>query len=185
MSSPFRAADLTVYERSEIQQFEAQNAVFFSGRNLMAKVQATNNPLVYDDEVGHYRMVMGDHINYRYEIKSQLGKGSFGIVVRAWDHRAKRDVAIKVVKNRPAEHSASVIELQWLQRFAAQKNAPGADRVAMLLDHFIFRNHLCIVMELLYDNLWAFLKNNNFRLPIHVVKARSLLYPGPYMHPHR
>lgn len=34
----------------------------------------------YDDEWGDYRMVVGDHIGYRFEIMSRLGKGSFGQV---------------------------------------------------------------------------------------------------------
>lgn len=34
----------------------------------------------YDDEHGDYRMVLGDHVAYRFEILGRLGKGSFGQV---------------------------------------------------------------------------------------------------------
>ena len=35
----------------------------------------------------------------RYECKRQLGRGSYGIVVEAWDHLAKRKVAIKKIND--------------------------------------------------------------------------------------
>ena len=38
----------------------------------------------------------------RYEIECVLGKGSFGQVVKAIDLETNEDVAIKVIKNKPA-----------------------------------------------------------------------------------
>ena len=35
----------------------------------------------YDDDKGDYKVVMKDHIGYRFEILNFLGKGSFGIVI--------------------------------------------------------------------------------------------------------
>lgn len=34
----------------------------------------------YDDDKGDYKIVVGDHIGYRYEVISFIGKGSFGTV---------------------------------------------------------------------------------------------------------
>ena len=59
-----------------------------------------NHNYGYDDDKGDYKMVIGDHIGYRYEIVEFLGKGSFGTALRCIDHKEKRDIAIKIVKNK-------------------------------------------------------------------------------------
>lgn len=43
---------------------------------------------------------MNEHLAYRYEVIKKLGKGSFGIVLRAFDHKQKEFVALKILKNK-------------------------------------------------------------------------------------
>lgn len=54
----------------------------------------------YDDQNGDYNVVLGDHIGYRYEVIDFLGKGSFGTALACFDHMEKKEVAIKIVKNK-------------------------------------------------------------------------------------
>ena len=42
-----------------------------------------------DDADGYLIVEPGDHILYRFEVKSILGKGSFAQVVSAYDHKDK------------------------------------------------------------------------------------------------
>jgi len=44
--------------------------------------------------------VTGDHVAYRYEILELLGKGSFGQVIRAYDHKTRQCVAVKIIRNK-------------------------------------------------------------------------------------
>ena len=44
-------------------------------------------------------MRLNEHIGYRYEIVRKLGKGSFGIVLRCFDHKENEIVALKILKN--------------------------------------------------------------------------------------
>jgi dual specificity tyrosine-phosphorylation-regulated kinase 2/3/4 len=71
--------DLTDYEKGEILDF---NHIYFVGKRKDVK-KIKGNPLYpynfgYDDDQGDYKVVMGDHVGYRYEVLSFLGKGSFG-----------------------------------------------------------------------------------------------------------
>lgn len=68
----------------------------------------------YDDEEGDYRIVVGDHIGYRYEIQEFLGQGSFGTAVRCIDHKEKKMVAVKVVKNKKKYYYQASVELKIL-----------------------------------------------------------------------
>ena len=43
----------------------------------------------FDNESQEYIVVMNEHLGYRYEIVKKLGKGSFGIVLRVFDHKTK------------------------------------------------------------------------------------------------
>lgn len=47
---------------------------------------------------GAYRVIKGDHLAYRYETLSILGEGTFGIVVKCFDHKLNKHVAIKMAK---------------------------------------------------------------------------------------
>lgn len=53
---------------------------------------------VFDDSENFYRVIKHDHIAYRFEVLSVLGKGSFGQVVLAMDHMNGKQVAIKIIR---------------------------------------------------------------------------------------
>merc|ERR1719436_2195885 len=54
----------------------------------------------YDDENHDYIIRSGEKFLDRYEIDSLIGRGSFGQVVKAYDHEEQEHVAIKIIKNK-------------------------------------------------------------------------------------
>lgn len=41
----------------------------------------------YDQDIGFYKIVVADHLDFRYEILQELDKGAFGQVLRCLDHK--------------------------------------------------------------------------------------------------
>ena len=39
-------------------------------------------------------------MGYRYEVTKKVGKGSFGVVLKCYDHKEREYVALKILKNK-------------------------------------------------------------------------------------
>ena len=53
----------------------------------------------WDDSEGYYKVILGELLDGRYHVQSNLGTGMFSGVVRAIDRDTKRLVAIKLIRN--------------------------------------------------------------------------------------
>lgn len=53
----------------------------------------------WDDPEGYYKVILGELLNGRYHVQSNLGRGMFSGVVRAEDAITKKPVAIKLIRN--------------------------------------------------------------------------------------
>lgn len=113
-------------------------------------------------------------------------------VVKAYDHHEQEWIAIKIIKNKKAFLNQAQIELRLLElmnkhdtemkyyigRMSAAHVSSGVPALVSscspwrvcpcvsavhLKRHFMFRNHLCLVFELLSYNLYDLLRNTNFR----------------------
>ena len=112
----------------------------------------------FDTHGGFYQVIQGDHLAYRYETMQELGRGTFGQVVRCKDHKTGRVVAVKITKNQNLSGSESFMrEVKLLER-VNQVQSPHNQRVIKLERHFKFRQHLCLVFELLGCDLYQDLK---------------------------
>ncbi|KAI8593272.1 kinase-like domain-containing protein, partial [Geranomyces variabilis] len=117
----------------------------------------------YDDSRGDYYLTKHDHINYRYEILSLLGKGSFGQVVKCFDHKTKCNVALKIIRNKKRFERQGAVEVKVLERLKDEIARGGGDSSVQMVESFLFRGHLCITFELLGANLYEWLKAGGFR----------------------
>ncbi|CAO4374407.1 unnamed protein product [Caenorhabditis nigoni] len=154
-------AKLVPYEKNEIYNY---TRVFFVGSHAKKQpgvIGGANNG-GYDDENGSYQLVVHDHIAYRYEVLKVIGKGSFGQVIKAFDHKYQQYVALKLVRNEKRFHRQADEEIRILDHLRRQ-DSDGTHNIIHMLDYFNFRNHKCITFELLSINLYELIKRNKFQ----------------------
>ncbi|XP_071143666.1 dual specificity tyrosine-phosphorylation-regulated kinase 4-like isoform X3 [Mytilus edulis] len=152
---------LSAFEQTEILDYPE---IWFLGLEAK-KIEgvpggAQNNG--YDDESGSYIKVMHDHMVYRYEILEVLGKGSFGQVVKCYDHKTDQMVAVKIIRNKKRFHHQALVEVKILDALR-RKDKDSQYNIIHMGEYFYFRNHLCITFELMGMNLYELIKKNNFQ----------------------
>ncbi|XP_069174410.1 dual specificity tyrosine-phosphorylation-regulated kinase mbk-2 isoform X1 [Procambarus clarkii] len=152
---------VTEYERREIEAYPDIYYLGVDARKIHGEEGAQLNG-GYDDENGSYNKVMHDHISYRYEILEVIGKGSFGQVIRAIDHKSGDHVAIKIIRNKKRFHHQALVEVKILDHLR-RRDPDQHHNVIHMLDYFYFRNHLCITFELMGLNLYELIKKNNYQ----------------------
>ena len=90
---------------------------------------------------GNYRAIKGDHIAYRYEILNEIGKGSFGQAIRCIDHKKKKEVCVKVVKQQKKFADQAKIEIKILE-FIKDADPEDETNIVKIRKHFVFRDHV-------------------------------------------
>ena len=156
--------ELTDYETQEILNFKN---IYYVG----VKENKNNNKSFMEKDRYHYRFL--DHINYRYEIVSKLGSGSYSDVVKVNDHKDDQIKAIKMLKN--FKNHSYKNELKILEILELRKETKK------IINHFIssfseifnFRKHTFIVMPLYSKNIYEHrlrIYNSSFKNTIKIIK---------------
>ncbi|KAI9797360.1 MAG: dual specificity protein kinase kns1 [Piccolia ochrophora] len=137
-----------------------------------------------DDDDGHYIVQPDSDLTERYQICRLLGQGTFGKVVEAYDKRERTKCAIKVIRSVQKYRDASRIELRVLKTLSSN-DRKNRNKCIHLRHCFDFRNHICIVTDLLGQSVFDFLKANSFvPFPSSQIQsfARQLLTSVAFLH---
>jgi len=168
---------LTSYEKAEILK---NGKVYYIGhkrsRNSLTR-DFTGN-FGFDDKDKNLIVEVGDHIAYRYQVLSKLGRGMFGNVMKCHDHKTGKDVSLKVMKNDITWSLQCINEIKILKKMRHPK-------LLEYYEHLNFRSHICISTELLGVNLYEALEATKFKgFDIKIIKkwSRDLLSGLDFIH---
>ena len=159
---------LTDLERSEILEYPE---VYFFGPDRGGMLGEN------DGGGGHYKPILHDHVAYRYKLLGVLGEGKFGKVLRAYDHKSRSEVALKIVRNERQFVRPTKDEINILERLNARDQEDRLN-IVRLLEHFTFRGHICMAFEPLSINLYELSKRKHFAglsVPFVASLARAIL----------
>jgi len=129
---------------------------------------------IKDDEEGHLIYEIGDILQNRYRIKSTLGEGTFGKVLRCKDLDTNETVAVKVIKNIEKYRDAADLEINVLKTIA-EKDPNQKYQCVQMLNHFNLQGHICIVFQLLGQSTFDFQKDNNY-IPYRFEQVKDMAY---------
>lgn len=112
----------------------------------------------WNDKEGYYRAAVSEVMDGRYRVvENCCGKGVFSNVVKAEDKQDKSMVAIKIMRCNDMMRKAAEKEIELLERLN-KADRGNKKNVIRLLRTFLYRGHLCLVFECMWDNLRVALK---------------------------
>jgi len=183
LDAPLSATETLKKYRKYITDWEAKEVagyqvVFFLGlRAEKVKVDGKKPNCGFDDDTSNYLTPLNDHLAYRFEILSFLGKGAYGKVVRCFDHLAHTHVAIKIIRSLRSAQKLAEMEIDMLE------SAKYVEGVVEFKESFRFREHTCLVFEELDISLYAYLRLGlSLSLPLIRLLLQQLLQTLSQLH---
>ncbi|KAM5426167.1 Dual specificity protein kinase YAK1 [Saccharomyces cerevisiae] len=127
---------------------------------------------INSDYILYVNDVLGVEQNRKYLVLDILGQGTFGQVVKCQNLLTKEILAVKVVKSRTEYLTQSITEAKILELLNQKIDPTNKHHFLRMHDSFVHKNHLCLVFELLSNNLYELLKQNKFHgLSIQLIRT--------------
>ncbi len=95
-------------------------------------------------------------------------------MVKAFDHKTRETVAVKIVRAGREHMQLALNEINILMKIKEQ-DIENRKNLLRIKDFIVFRKHICIITEILATNLYQLLETNHFRpLDMHNIRAFAI-----------
>jgi dual specificity tyrosine-phosphorylation-regulated kinase 2/3/4 len=140
---------LSPFEVSEIVDYSHIYCI----SDLQHKLNA-NCETDYKDEENLYIVIQGDQLRYRYEIIEPIGNGVYAQVVKAYDHKLHKDVAIKIMNSKNFDVASTEFQiLNFIKQHGGHKQ-----NLLEIKKKFFFRDFVFFVFDLAKSSLYDHIK---------------------------
>ncbi|SAM01055.1 hypothetical protein [Absidia glauca] len=144
-------------------------------RRVLTKPGTPSKNYGFDNRNSDYILYVNGSLGGKYKVLDLLGSGTFGQVAKCRNMVTGELVAVKVIKNKPAYLKQSAIEVDILKHLNHDWDPDDKHHILRMLDHFMYKHHLCLVFELLSINLYDLIKQNSFKgLSIRLIQSFTL-----------
>lgn len=134
---------------------------------------SSESEVLLTDETGHIQWYPGQVLR-EFEIKSVLGEGAFGRVLRVESMNTGLQSALKVMKSDPTKRKAAMTELIALTMITCRD--PSETSFCMKMDNwFSYAGHVCIAFPLVGGSVFDHLRDNDFE-PFTIDEVRHISY---------
>lgn len=90
--------DMFAEETVRVMEVDQQEHIIQAVQVTRAKALDMSMLDDWDDEEGYYKVILGELLDDRYHVQSNVGRGMFSGVVRAMDQTRRQLVAIKIIR---------------------------------------------------------------------------------------
>ncbi|EAX88572.1 CMGC family protein kinase [Trichomonas vaginalis G3] len=155
--------NLSEEDREEIKNY---NEIYYIHNNSNTKCWMTEDDFIY------YNFNKDNHIAFRYQQLQFLGRGSFGTVIKCYDHKLKMNVAIKVLTESDDDNFLINREINFLKILNKEEEKSNSSNILELIDTFRQHGFTFIVTKYFEENLYEYITNQSFsqNLSLHDIK---------------
>lgn len=122
----------------------------------------------HDDDASYYRITVHELIDNRYVVRGELGKGSYAVVLLAFDKVTQKEIALKIFRKNDHIRQAGLKEVDTLKRLT-DADSDSDQHIVRFHRSFYYKKHLCLVFERLDGDVRGLIKTAGHGLGLSTV----------------